>query len=1159
MQTPGKHSLMAVLMLFLLHSSALDFVAGADEKKDQKMVKEHSEIYAELQQGEHVAAWQRYSLIGVPQVKTPPVIDGVVDNREWAGTSQIGHMLDMSNYLMVPDQVKVLLCYTETHLYLAFRVSRPEGVRTPSDNDYFEILFDVLHAHQRYCDAKLGLNGVLSDGIGPNVDPNAWNPTWAYKARVTEFGWEGEAAIAFKDFPGCAAAPKPGTIWGADFVRNERSPVERLANWSIRSRWHATKDLAHLMFTGQPVAFRVENAGWQTDLKQIGIKVAVANDSDQTVELDAFLELRRAGEKQMMPYFQALDSALTEDLGVAIGAVIPKEVKQAQTPYAIVKEAAPKIKVPPHTSKLVELVEPDQPGHYLVSFSIKEKDQLLAAMTVPFIVTIPLDISLRSYLYSANTLAYTIDLRRVQDKLSKDSVLKVTATIGKEGKPAATQEHRDLPNKSEITGELRVDPTPGAICMVTATVTDGKTAVVRNEAPLAIPPKAEWISNSLGKKKFVPKPWTPLKATAQTTETLTIRYGWPGKSLFPAISVLGREYLAAPIRLIMKDGQGQEMPLTITTFSLKESDIEQALYTFQAQVGAMGTLEGTAKIEFDGFLWYDLVFTPNSSAELGGCTLEIPLKPDCARLYTRARMDVLYDGNKKVPGEEAGRVPPEGMALPFVFQVWLGHEEGGLQWLAENKADWFNGQPDQVIRIEPEKTATSLVVRFIDKKVKVSRPLKWSFGFQPTPGRIPGRGMQELSNFQFTGLPELGPVDESETNAWKKAKAKRNYEWTIGGGAANAGVKTVTLFSSWNEMFGYPGTQLPETAEKLRQVIKHFHKQGIKVLVYAGWGISTQCPEWKDYGWEMVKLPLKNSGYSTYWAYPATLYPDLYVYRLAEMIRLYDLDGVFMDNTLETVYSLNYNGMRWVNEKGEVQGSYGLRAMREFCKRVYKVLHGEVKENGVFIGHHSSPADAWIENFTDVHQPSEFAQMYDGELDETFLDFFIAKNAGTPFGLHAMLTNKNWMKGITKTVNQLNAICIPLNIDYKAVNPAAPQDYSLRGEPMPKIWQAKAWLDSAKAEYLPWWKNSAYISTSPHDQVLTAIWLRKGEKALVCVSNLNKAPRTIETTLQFEKMGFAAAQVEDAVTGEKIPLEKNTLKLSVDFERFRLLKITGQK
>ena len=837
-----------------------------------------------------------------------------------------------------------------------------------------------------------------------------------------------------------------------------------------------------------------------------------------------------------------------------------KEAQRALELFKVREQSADRVQIPARTTRQVALTATDEPGNYLVSFELTEKAELLAGMTVPFVVTVPLDIALKSYLYSANMLAYTVDLRRIQEGMPKGSRLEVEARLGKAGEPVARQTLDDIVGKEEATGELHFSPKPGSTYHVTAVVRSGKKEVALNSAPLMLPNRPDWIGNSVGRSKLIPKPFTPLAADSTRCETLTIRYDWQKDSIFPRVRVKGKEILAAPLALTLQDGTGAGAPIKVTSFELKSTDGEQAVYGFEATADSIGTLSGTAKVEFDGLVWYDLTLKPRAPVELTRCAFRATLKNEYARIYTRGRM-AKGMGDLTAPGSDCGAIPAEGLVFPYTFQTWIGYVEGGLQWYCENARNWHNENPERAIRIEPGREATSLVVNFVDTKLSVDRPIDWHFGFIPTPARVKVGGAEDHAYFQFTGTPGIEQPDPSlkQTDSRKYLERMRGIKLVHEGLAAN-GVKAVILFSQYNDMMGYPGIKDAEKRQRLRKFVDLMHSQRIKVLVYNGWGISTKCPEWEEFGSDLVNLPIRNSGYSTYWASPVSLYPDLFLYRLKEHLQEFDLDGIYMDSTTSVSFSVHPNGMRWADAKGKPRGSYPVRAMRDFTKRIYRVLNGEVLEHGLYYNHHSPPANVCVENFVNVRCPSEFAQFYDGELDDAFVDFFLAKNGGIQYGFHTELTNKNWMRGLQKSINELNTIAIPTGVSFKTVNFVSwtKRDYSRMAQPQHRIWQAMAWLSSASAEHLPWWRNGDYISTEPRDGVLTSIWLRKGEKALVCVSNLPKEARTITARLDLAAMGFDDVIVEDAILDRPVAVDAGVIQAEIEAQRWRLWKIRAK-
>jgi hypothetical protein len=1117
---------------------------------------DHAKVMEGLRgQEDHVGAWERYPVAGIPLVETAPVIDGVVDTREWFAAARLGRFVDYHSGVATRDRTDMYLCYTATHLYMAFQIERPQNARKPAPNDFLEILFDTSHAHAKYYSVAAQLEKILWDGIGPNVDRDAWNPTWQYKARETSFGWEGEMAVSFKDF-GLNVPPAAGTVWGADFIRNEKTPVDRLAVWAFRGKnWHAVKNFGHIVFTGRPVAFRVEEVSWMPGPRQAGVKLVVSNFGKEPAPVEAELTLRKAPKPPAMEYYTGIESAMAEDLPAAVGSPLRNEITRAIKDYDVVREMKKTVTVGPGESSFLQAVLPDEPGLYLAGFRLGEGARPIFAGMAPFRIAVPLAIKLESYLYSARTLAWSVDLRRVQEKMTPASTLLVTVR-GADGKTVAETKVAGVLNQQDPSGTLHFDPPPDTTMMVEARIVDGDKVVAKNEEALRVPPKPVWLGNALGKKKFVPEPWTPVKAADRSCELAGVRYTWPEGALLPEFTTFGRQVMSGPMRFVFQGAEGKELALKITRFALREQDIEKATWAFAGTIGDAIEVAGEVAVEFDSFAWYRMTLTPRGAAELSAATLHFPVRKEYARVCTA--------GDNKY----SGGIPPEGLKFPFIFSYWVGGTEGGIQWMAESNRGWSNVTEKDVARVEPTAEGATLSVRFVDKPVKLEKPVEWSFGIIPTPSRVKPKDWGKYAFYQAAGIvniPQEPAKELQKENPNQYSKAVNAWRY-FNGAQWKADQKLIYAFiyhGYWQELFGYPGTDDPKRQEALKKSVEWLHGLGIKVIVYAGWGMNNAAPEWKDYGTEMVRLPLYNSGYGTYRQCPTTLWQDWFVWKMAAMIRDYDIDGIFIDSVTSPFLTENYTpGMRWVDDAGKVRGSYPILASREWLKRLYKLWHGEMKPNGVVYNHNSPPAIMAIENFCDVRTPSEFAQTYEGVMDRKFMDFFIAKNGGEQYGLFVEFTNKDWMGAwARKKVNQLYAASLPLNVSVKSVNLFTPKhgSYDLDAQPMQEIWAASAWVDRSTAEYLPWWRNAEFIKVEPSDDmVLHALWLQKGKKALLCLSNLDPKPRTLTATLDFGKMGFKGATADDAITGAPVTVNGNVISLPVEAERYRLVRLTAQ-
>jgi len=887
----------------------------------------------------------------------------------------------------------------------------------------------------------------------------------------------------------------------------------------------------------------------------------VSNFGDQPVTLDSFLEMRRTDAKLALEYYPNIDTAMTEDLGAAIGSPLKKEVESTLKNYTVHKTVSDKITIAPNTSKLVQLVEKEEPGSYLASFALKEGEALLAGGSLPFQVLVPLAIKVESYLYSANTVVYTVDLRRVGDKITDKSAL-VIAARDKGGKIVAEARHDPIKGKEEVSGELKFMPKPDSTVFVQATIVEGKTEVAKNEEPLRVPPKPEWLGSQVGKKKFVPEPWKPIKASAKETEVLLAKYTWDGKSVLPEIQQKQHDIFAKPPTLTFKDKDGNPIATKVTRWKLKDKDVEQATYDFDADLDGKASLSGKVKIEFDGLVWYWMTLKPKTTTDLSGAAMEFSLKKPFNELCTTG-IGITSTSNQNY----AGWIPAEGMKCAFAYMYWVGGVDGGVQWFAENNRNWFNASEHNAVQIARTDAGATLTLNFIDKPVTLDKPIEWSFGFLPTPTRMKPKTWGEFAYFQTGTLTteNIPAPDPKDPNHWEK----NNWYKYITGDRWKHDKQLITCFihhGYWQELFGYPGTFEEKRATELRKSAAFLHSLGIKTIVYAGWGMNTEAPEWKDYGMEMVSLPLKNTGYGTFRQGINTPWQDWFLFKMGRMVKDYDIDGIFIDSVTSPTLEENYmEGMRWTDSKGKLRGSYPMLASREWLKRLYKLWHGEAKKGGIIYNHNSPPAILMIENFQDVRTPSEFAQNYDGPLDRKFLGFYMAKNGGEQFGLCVEHTSKDWMgEWAKRKSNQLYSFALPLNVAIKAVSlqgdTVTRPSYALEHQPQPWIWAANKWVNRSAAEYLPWWNNANYITTEPNDeQIIHAIWLHKGEKALLCVSNLKKEPRDIVVTLNLKSLGFSHLDIEDAITKEKVPADGGKFSVKVDFERYRLLKVTNVK
>src|SRR5687767_11067955 len=82
-----------------------------------------------------VAMTDRYSLAGIPQIKTAPTIDGAVGKREWYGAALLPRLISTEEGGIAEQRSRVFVAYDAQTLYVAFQFDRPVNAVAPEASD----------------------------------------------------------------------------------------------------------------------------------------------------------------------------------------------------------------------------------------------------------------------------------------------------------------------------------------------------------------------------------------------------------------------------------------------------------------------------------------------------------------------------------------------------------------------------------------------------------------------------------------------------------------------------------------------------------------------------------------------------------------------------------------------------------------------------------------------------------------------------------------------------------------------------------------------------------------------------------------------------------------------------------------------------------------
>lgn len=176
----------------------------------------------------------------VVRVKTPPRIDGNLDEPVWRDIAHIGDFIQADPYPGKEPtfQTEVRLAFDDNALYMAIRCWDPEPRKIlnttmardgrPFDDDSLEIVIDPMHDRRSGYYLQLNAAGSMSDGriIENRLADVSWDGIWTARTRIDDRGWTAELEIPFKTLTFKSSV----TTWGFNIERT-------IARVNEESRW----------------------------------------------------------------------------------------------------------------------------------------------------------------------------------------------------------------------------------------------------------------------------------------------------------------------------------------------------------------------------------------------------------------------------------------------------------------------------------------------------------------------------------------------------------------------------------------------------------------------------------------------------------------------------------------------------------------------------------------------------------------------------------------------------------------------------------------------------------------------------------------------------------------------------------------------------------
>lgn len=642
----------------------------------------------------------------------------------------------------------------------------------------------------------------------------------------------------------------------------------------------------------------------------------------------------------------------------------------------------------------------------------------------------------------------------------------------------------------------------------------------------------------------IPKPFIPLRLKTEElqhkVDIVGRQYTFGADGMITSILSQGYEILSSPMRIVSyEDGElavyDNNYPDNESESFIQSRSDEEAVICGCKQSKRF-IIDFCNTIHFDGNIDIDFKLMTRGytvSQHLGisdikplqykldNLWLEIPLRKEFFSLYNMYPNSPMETECGKVYEEtttsSSGVIPTESVFLPFVPLLWLGNENLGIGFFAENSRHWQPVTEKKTIEIIQKENEIVLRLRLLDSHPKAWKgnpenganlyaPIDFHFGFQITPVKpFPENPYIHNAFHVDCGTKIKGNYIDyfSEDNRFDLLKEK--------------GVTTLILHEKWNKSQNW--FDLSEfTANQLKYIVDECHKRNIKVLPYFGYELSSMSPVWSEFSKDFLTTTKNGNLDGGWWRVPFqrdyivcynSEYADYFIEGIEKLMDEYNIDGVYLDGTAKPRCCYNTNhGCGWYDEDGNLYGSYQLNAIRKLFQRLFRV----VKQRGGQINVHTNGAVNFMAMpYIDQNWFGENLQfeLMKGQTSDVNLDYFRAEYTGRNIGVPVeFIVYEN--RPLWKVENAL-AICLihgilprPNHIDHPLTL-------------MSDVWKIIGKFPVEKSLWLPYWENDVKIS---HPKIKVSYYkytdLSGKDNLLAFVANISS--KAVEgVTIQFNE------------------------------------------
>ncbi len=643
-----------------------------------------------------------------------------------------------------------------------------------------------------------------------------------------------------------------------------------------------------------------------------------------------------------------------------------------------------------------------------------------------------------------------------------------------------------------------------------------------------------WENNRIGITDKVLPPFKPITVDEDGTVSVVLRaYKVNGLGLWDSIKSAGnvsaggaRELLAAPMQLVANGDQA----LAGTGRFTKTADHE-VVYEGRAEHPAV-TVQTRTTTEVDGCMKVELTLVPGPEKQaLRTLHLDIPLHDELIALYHVSSTSLRYNPAGAIPQGDGRfwdtRDYPDGTFYGnFLPYIWVGAEERGLAFFADNDKGWvLNVNPEDdkqstpAVELIRQNGVLTMRVNLVQKPILLTEPRTIVFGVmaspaKPMPENWRTRPMAWMGS-QYWGSDrsfaaryprhgDLSPLDMMEAFRLGKPFDFDAFveEWT----ERNWGAGQPVIQKGKDQMVGLLKVSR-DTALRSRGKLFTAYWEEFHTVSRAHEEVQTFGTEWSGGDAAGSIKPIAPS------------YRDFAVWWGAEFVRRGI--GLYFDNAFPQAVHDPMVSSAYRLPNGQMQPSAGIWARREYLKRIW-TLHEQWKDSRMpplmmihMTNTHILPYMVWNHSNLDLewfYGDSPAQQAYAA-------DMLRAQSIGRQTGNIPCALARGDKHGGRPGRAEMAAIHeIRLTDDYTPYAPLTEFGY-----------------DEVGVDIFNYWDESYPVTFS--DPKVKSILLRRDGQARLLLATWNGEAATVTMTPDTAKLGCEVGTVTDVRTATSLPID----------------------